>query len=305
MYRTTRWAALITLLLLFSAPLRAQESRSSLSNEAPDVVKVDSVVLRLLDEADAPARDAGVVAKIVAREGQSVRKGDLLALLDDAAAQLAVQAAELELTIAEERATNDVSVRYAEKARDTAAAELRRSQESIEKFPKSVSQSQIDVEQLTLDKARLEHEQALQDQKLAGFERRLAQAKLDAERLRLEQRRIVAPIDGVVVEVETRLGEWLESGQKALRLVSTNRLKAEGFVAAGDATPKIAGSDVWLTLDSQAQAKRFRGRLVFASPEVDPINNQVRVWAEIENSEGLLRPGQRASMSIAPADQTQ
>jgi len=257
----------------------------------------------LLHEADAPARDAGVVAKIVVREGQSVRKGEVLALLDDAQARLAVQAAELELAIAEERATNDVSVRYAEKARDTAAAELRRSEESIAKFPKSVSQSQMDVERLTLDKARLEYEQAQQDLKLAGLDQRLARAKLDAEQLRLRHRQIVAPIDGVVVEVDTRLGEWLQSGQKALRLVCTRRLKAEGFIAADDAQAALADRKVWLTLGDSEGAARASGRLVFVSPEIDPINNQVRVWAEIDNAKGLLRPGQRTGMVVRAAEE--
>jgi macrolide-specific efflux system membrane fusion protein len=37
---------------------------------------------------------------------------------------------------------------------------------------------------------------------------------------------------------------------------------------------------------------------VFVSPEVDPITGQVRVWAEIDNREARLRPGQPARMSV-------
>ena len=42
----------------------------------------------------------------------------------------------------------------------------------------------------------------------------------------------------------------------------------------------------------------FAGKLVFVSPEVDPVNNQVRVLAEIDNPESLLRPGLRATLTI-------
>jgi multidrug efflux pump subunit AcrA (membrane-fusion protein) len=34
-------------------------------------------------------------------------------------------------------------------------------------------------------------------------------------------------------------------------------------------------------------------KLVFISPEVNPINSQVRVFLDIDNSDGKLRPGLR------------
>jgi multidrug efflux pump subunit AcrA (membrane-fusion protein) len=39
---------------------------------------------------------------------------------------------------------------------------------------------------------------------------------------------------------------------------------------------------------------------VFVSPEVDPVNGQVRVWAEVENRDGQLRPGVHGKLSIGP-----
>ena len=263
-------------------------------------LQVEAVVLRLLDEADAPARDAGVVTSIAVREGQLVRKGELLAQLDDSQSLLKQRAATVEFAIAREKSTNDIRVRSAQAARAAAEAELKRSQESIARFPKSVSQSQLDVERLHLAQMVLEQEQAEQDQKLASLELKLREAALNAAELEVRRRRVLAPINGVVVEVTTRLGEWLEPGQKAMRLVSVDRLKAEGFLPAADAARSQPGQAVRLSVSHGQSSDRFHGRLVFISPEVDPINNQVRVWAEIDNRSGKLRPGQRAEMTLQP-----
>ena len=44
---------------------------------------------------------------------------------------------------------------------------------------------------------------------------------------------------------------------------------------------------------------------MFVSPEVNPVNGQIRVWAELENQDLLLRPGVAAEMTIEPAGSKQ
>ena len=264
---------------------------------AEDVV-VSSVVLRLLDEAEAPARVAGVVVAVNAQEGDQVKRGDLLAQLDDAEAKLAVTAAKIDAAIARQAAENDTPIRYAAKAAEAARAELQRSTDSIAKFPKSVSQSQMDVERLTIEKAMLEKESAEETQKQAQLEYRLRRSRLDAAKLELSRRQIVASLDGVVVETLVRPGEWLQPGQKAFRIVRTDRLKAEGFVLAKEARGDLIGKSVAI---AGSPSKNLQGHVVFVSPEVDPITNQVRVWAEIDNRDGTWHPGDRVEMTIVEA----
>ena len=54
---------------------------------APGPVVVESVVLRLLEEAEVPAQEGGVVLEVPAREGQRVKQGELLAQIDDEVAR--------------------------------------------------------------------------------------------------------------------------------------------------------------------------------------------------------------------------
>jgi macrolide-specific efflux system membrane fusion protein len=286
---------LILIFWFVGAPALALAER----NPASSAIEVESVVLRLFEEAEVPAQEAGVVTGVAVTEGQRVKQNELLAQIDDQVPRLAADAARSKYDITREKATNDVKIRYAQKALEVSEAELRRSNESIEKFPKSVSQSQLDVEQLTVQKNRLEAEQAEHEQAIAVLEMKAQENELESAKAEVTRRRIVAPFEGVIVQVYLRKGEWAEPGQKALRIVSTDRLKAEGFIKADDAVRVQPGTMVELMIDLAGTSQKFSGRVAFVSPEVDPITGQVRVWAEIENRNGRLRTGQPAKMKIA------
>jgi RND family efflux transporter MFP subunit len=265
-------------------------------------LEVDSVVLRLMDEAEVPAQESGVLTAVVVREGQPVKRGDVLARVDDRVARMAQLAAELACDEARQKAENDVDIRFAKKSLEVAEAELRRSTDSIERFAKSVSQSQIDVERLTVEKSRLEGEQAVHEAALNALEAKRKENELAAAKLEVARRQIVAPIDGVVVQIFVRLGEWVEPGQKAMRIVNVEKLKAEGFVMADKSGAELLGRPVRLSLALADDANAtFGGKVAFVSPEVDPIPGQVRVWAEIDNRDGRLRPGQPVKMFINSA----
>ena len=162
-----------------------------------------------------------------------------------------------------------------------------------------MSQSQLDVEQLTVQKNQLEAEQAEHEQQIATLEMNAKENELTAAQAEVTRRRIVAPFDGVIVQVYVRKGEWVEPGQQALRIVNVDRLKAEGFIPAEQATARLGGQ-AGRAVDRArpASATTFAGTIVFVSPEVDPITGQVRVWAEIDNRDGRLRPGQPARMVV-------
>jgi len=288
----------------YIGPARAADEKTAKQSTNQDSRKsgleVDAVVLRLFEEAEVPAQEAGVVTGVAVREGQRVKQGELLAQVDDQVPRLAAEAARAKYDISRAKATNDIRVRYAQKAIEVSEAELRRSTDSIERFAKSVSQSQLDVEQLTVQKNRLEAEQATHEQQIATLEMKQQESELNAARAQVTRRRVAAPFDGVIVQIYARKGEWVEPGQKALRIVNVDRLKAEGFIRAEDATDHVVGRNVKLTVEPDAQHKSFPGKIVFVSPEVDPITGQVRIWAEIDNREGRLRPGQPARMIISP-----
>ena len=257
------------------------------------------VLVRLIDEVDVPARVPGVVRKVAVREGQAVAEGSVVACIDDAEARFARRQAELELQLARDQAKNDVRVRYATKSLEVARAELARAVESEKKYRKSVSQSELEELRLAAERARLEIEQAEWEMEVASASCQVKANDLAAARWQLERHQIVAPLAGVIAQIYRKPGEWVVPGDKVVRIVRVDRLRAEGFLPARDADGSLVGRRVSLSVQLQKDARTtFTGQIVFISSEVDPVNGQVRVWAEVDNRQGKLRPGLRGVLTI-------
>lgn len=290
---------------LFIAPVAlgvaawACSASVAVESVASEPVEVESVLIRLIEEVEVPAQEEGLLAEVLVKEGDRVERGELLARLDNAAAKVALDRAQTEVAIAQRKAGNDVSVRFAKKATDVAQAELARALESVQKYPKSVSDTELDRLRLTVDRSRLEIEQAEHLLEVDQLTQQLKQHERAAAELSLQRRQMLAPLDGVVVEVNARAGEWMEPGDKVLRILRMDRLRAEGFAAASHLPDKLVGAPARITVDLPGRKDfSLAGRVVFVSPEIDPVNGQVRVWAEFDNPELLLRPGLRAKMEL-------
>ncbi len=262
-------------------------------------IEVSSALIRLIEQVDVPAQEAGVLTDVKASEGQMVKEGDLLAQVRDVEARLAEGRAKIELEIACRKAENDVNIRFVRKSVDVAKAELRRAQGSLAKYPQSISDSEMDRLRLTVERAVLETEQAERDFTIADFTRQIKENEYQVAGQRVQRRKILAPLDGVVVQVNRRRGEWVEPGDVVLRILRIDRLRVEGFLNVNDVRGDLRDCRVRLAVDLPgAPAAEFVGKVVFLSPEIDPVNAQTRVWAEVENRDLRLRPGMRAQMTI-------
>lgn len=269
-----------------------------------EMLRIDSAVLELIEQSDVPARDPGVIETISAKEGDVVKRGDTLARLDASETELDVAHARLEWSIAQQEAKNDVDVRFARKSLEVAEAELQRALDSVEDYPKSVSATELDRLKLTVERTRLEIEQAQHVLNVAEITAALKGTAFEAAKQKLDRQTIRAPIDGVVVQVYRHNGEWVEPGRQVVRILRMDRLRAVGFVDAAQLDAAPIGSAVELLIKSgEKAAETFSGTLVYVSPEVDPVNDQVRVWAEVDNPEMQLKPGMRGAMIVKPGGQ--
>ncbi len=263
-------------------------------------IRADSVLIRLIDKVDVPARVVGSLIAVPVVEGTVVRKDQLLAQIDDTDAKLEQKRARYELAIAEYQAQDDVAIRSARKSLVFAQADYDRLRRANESRPQSVSQSELEKARLEAEQAELTIERAQREQELASIQQNLIESQSELAERNVELRKILSPLNGVVVSVLHRPGEWVKPGDKMFQIVRTDRLRAEGFIAASQVVGDLRGATVTLTpwIDDKP-GDTYSGKIVFVSPEIDPINGQMRVWAEVENPDGLLRPGLRANMTIA------
>ena len=267
----------------------------------PTSVEIPSAVIKVSEEVAVPARDAGVLAKIEVKEGQLVEEGDCVVRLLDTDVRLAAERARLESEIALRKFKNDVDLRYAKKSTEVAKAELARSLDTNEKYPKTVSNSELDRQRLLVDQGELQIQKAEHEREVAGLTHQIRESEHKIASEQLERRTVLAPLRGMIVEVPHRRGEWVQPGDTVVRIVRLDKLKAEGFLSAKHASLDLVGNKVRLkVMSADNKPMEFAGHIVFVNPEIDPLNSQVRVWAEVENPELKLRPGMQATLTIDP-----
>ncbi|WP_397568861.1 efflux RND transporter periplasmic adaptor subunit [Schlesneria sp. T3-172] len=260
-----------------------------------DSITIEGAQLTLIEHAELSARESGVLSEIIVSEGKTIEADAPLAILDDQDAKLLKARAETEVEIARTHAENDLRIRFAKKSLDVARAELKRSLDSFNRFPNSVSQTELDRLKLLADKAELDVGLADIEVAQAKLTLKLKQHDLDRATLQLDRRTIKAPFPGIVVQWKRQRGEWVDAATPVARFIRLNRLRAEGFLASKQATGSLVGREVTFVVDG----KKHQGKLNFVHPEIDPANQQVRLWAEIQNDDLSLRPGQIGTLEIS------
>lgn len=278
---------------------KASAVKPATGRSESDETFVEAALITVIEQAEIPAKVEGVLAAINVREGQMVEAGAIVARIEDTEVRLTHDRSKIDLEIARKQAKNDLKVRVAKKSADVARTELKRAIESVEKYKKSVSETEIDRLRLAAERAELETDQAIHEQDTAQLTSQLKEVESELARQAVERRALVSPIAGMVVQVNMHQGEWVQAGKTAVRVLRVDRLRVEGFVAAKSLTGELAGRRVTLSVDLPGKpGSEFSGAVVFVSPEVNPVNGQVRVWAEVDNNKLQLRPGLRGKLTI-------
>ncbi|HUG93309.1 MAG TPA: efflux RND transporter periplasmic adaptor subunit [Planctomycetaceae bacterium] len=297
---------------------RAADSPAS-AGAAERSVPVERSRIMLIDQRVLASEVPGIVAEVPFREGDEVAAGALVARLRDDVPKAA-------LATAQKLAEADIEKRYAEAAFEVADKMVEAAQRSNERFARSVPL--MELERLQLDSHRAD----LQIEK-SDFDRELNELRAGEAEAQLNAYTITAPFDGVVTRVERKVGEAVRQGDPILELVSTRRVRVEGEVDVRHAWEIKRGNPVrvqigrtavvedlpaqrngrafdsarvpgvqprHLEIPADIRDRVFEGRVVYVDPTVHPIVLTVRVWAEVENPDGILKSGLPAQMTINP-----
>lgn len=285
--------------------LTSPESHSPTPAGAPSVsspqLGTDTGYITLIDDIEVPAEEAGVLVEFGVKEGSSVKKGDLLAKIDDDQVRMAVRVADAKLKSAQRQASNDVNIRYARAASQVAYAEILQAQEANEKTPNTVPQSEVRRYLLAHKQAELQIEQATHEFTVAKYAVEVQQAELEAAQLGLDKRKIDAPVDGTVVERFKNVGEWVKPGDPLLRLIRMDVVRVK-FLLDAKTIPvsQVRGRTVQVTVPI-LPGKTFSGKVTFISPLIES-GTRYQVWAEIpnqqENGYWILQPGMQVLPQI-------
>jgi RND family efflux transporter MFP subunit len=236
----------------------------------------------------------GILAKLDLQEGDLVKSGQVLANLKDDAARAA-------LAVAQIQADSNAEIVYAGLAADVAHVE----HEKLEEANRLKAKTVPDLEVL---RARLNHDKTLAELEKAKQSQEVFKAKRDEAAVQLETYRLDAPFDGFITKLHLVAGASVKQGDPVIELVSTDKVKVEGFVLVKDADMIAPGCVVEVQLEKPdevgvaAAARKFPGKIVFVDmAKAQAVEPKVRVWAEVENPDKLLRAGLTATMTIQPA----
>ena len=269
------------------------------------------------------AFDRPGVLQFVVEEGEQVEKGMPVAKLEDAIAKAAV-------AVAEARVLNQAEVNSAKKQAELAKLKydsvLKANQEARSKkgLPSTTPnppeptptgsslakkeanpEDYLAYEKNVVDELKLTFEAAESD--IGRFEKEhevavqgLAQAKAELAVLELK-----APRAGLVTRAFKQTGEGVQSGEKVLEIISTSRIRVEVEVPAVTAARLKVGMPITVVVDQPTgemamNRERYQTTLKFIDPTIGELTQKVRVWAELDNSEGRLREGLPASIEIVP-----
>jgi macrolide-specific efflux system membrane fusion protein len=259
----------------------------------------------LVFDVAAAAQETGLLQSVLVKSGENVAKGQLLAQIDDRQAQLEKRAAEREREAAMARASDDIDVQFAIKSYELAAAEWQDAEQINERANGTVPRSEIRRLSLAKHRAELQISKSRLDMRVAKLNADVHQAGVEAAEEKIRRRQILAPFDGMIMDVLKQSREWVTSGDEVIRVVRMDRLRVEGLVSAADLDlHEIEGRQVTVHVAlARGQSASLLGRVVFASPLIQ-AGNRLRVRAEVENRRGangqwLLQPGKSARTVIA------
>jgi len=214
------------------------------------------------------AEIAGRVTELAVDEGGSVREGSVVIRIDPERRRLDLAAAQARLT--------------------QARANFRQETSKVERVRKLRSENIASVERLE------EAETALL---LAESSVRAEEAAVGVASRALKDASVSAPFGGLVAKRSVELGEYVEVGKALFELVSMTPLDVIVSLPELDSQRVTIGQRIQIGVASPADRK-FDGVVTFIAPTVDPGTRTLRVKAEIDNTDGVLRPGLFARIEL-------
>ena len=335
-------ATLITLSMAF---LLSGPQPGSVSGGSAEVCSVREGEIKLIKDIQLSAQEAGVLKKLGAplldvegnpvsdadgnpkyvevREGSQVKRGQMLAQIDDEMERMQKKAAVAKLEVGHLQAENKVRIEYAMAAAQVAAQELEIGKAANRQHPGATPAMELTRLNLAKRQAELSIKQSDYDWRIDVASVKVREAEDQIADLQIDRRRILAPFDGIVTDRYVDEMEWVQPGEPVLRIIRVDRLRIEGFVDAAKVPPGgvkvgqlVRLENVRIRLDGERSVpvdlsvarQPIDGRVVFVGQEL--VNHSYKVWAEIDNvrvtpdpsrpDDGywLLMSGMRADMTI-------
>jgi multidrug efflux pump subunit AcrA (membrane-fusion protein) len=124
-----------------------------------------------------------------------------------------------------------------------------------------------------------------------------AKGKYEAAQAGLSYSDIRSPIDGVVTDRSLFAGEMANTGQAIVTVMDTSILLAKVHLSQEQTAGLKVGSDATLTF--RGQDEPAHGKISLISPALDPGSTTLEVWVAVPNKSGKYKAGTPVHVSLA------
>jgi membrane fusion protein (multidrug efflux system) len=207
------------------------------------------------------SRLSAYVKNIIKEEGDFVKKGDVLALLDDTEIIISYRQTQIQL----------------EQAKLTLKDEETNYQRSEElKKTEMISEQDIQLSQATYNKAKLDLQTKLENFK-------------DLE-LQLSYTKIKSPVEGYVTERLMEVGSRVNANQHIYTVEDFSPLLVRVYVPTADIVNLKTEMEAQVVTDV-LKGMVFEGRVKLINPRIDVQSGTIKVTVEVFDSTRKLKPG--------------
>jgi len=262
-----------------SAPMATPVTVSDVKSNSVRLWSNFSGRLSAVEEVQLRPQVSGAIVKIGFEDGQLVKQGDILAVIDPRSYQAAVDEARAELSVARQ----NLSLASKEK----------------ERAEKLVSNGTV---------SKRVYDERLSTHQVAQSQVTRAQAQLELAEIELDHAYVKAPIDGRVSRVEMTVGNQVNAGPNApvlTTIVSTGKIYADfdldeqTFFASLGASGKIDDAAQRIPVNmTLSNGRHVSGHVHSFDNRIDARTGTIRTRALFDNLDGTLLPGTFASLEL-------
>jgi RND family efflux transporter MFP subunit len=249
-----------------------------------DMAEKITVVGNLIGEAtvEAVPKVAGRVEAISVRLGDRVRRGQMLAKIEDRELQEQVRQAQASYEV------SAATIRQRE-------ADLRFAQTNLDRS-RNLFDRQL-IPRQTFDDAEARYQAAAAQLDLAKAQHQQSMARLDELKINLANTVITSPVNGFVGKRTLDPGAWVTPNSALLSVVDISVVRMVANVIEKDLRRISAGQRASVAVDA-FPGEEFSGRVARVSPVLDPATRTAQIEVEINNANFRLKPGMYARVDF-------
>jgi HlyD family secretion protein len=275
------------------------------------IVNEEAVIFPLQQATVAP-KITSTIKQFLVQRGSKVKKGQLLAVLENADLSAAAESSRGEFDQAQAAYTTAVTSGLPQQIQkaELDAASAKSAFDAAEKVYNSRKQlfqqgalprRELDSAEVALVAARSQNEQTqkqLADLQRVGKEQALksaqgqrlaAEGKYHGAAAQLSYSEIKSPIDGVVTDRPLYVGDLATANQPLLTVMNISKLIAKGHIPQSEASQLKVGNPAQLKVPGMDEP--IEGKVTLVSPALDPGSTTIEVWVEAKKPNPALRPG--------------